>query len=272
MAGKKTTKQADKTEIVESKPFNAELVKFDYTAEQIKELVSVAEETDLTDLEAVKEQFKVMQKIRTTISEQGLSARRYIKKFAQEVQDRENNYLDLAAPTEAKLKKVIDDDKEARIMEARKELLPMKRDQLDLLKHIREVSDDEILAMDDKQWVTFYQDMMATNSTEIQRIEDQKEADAKAEEDRKQAELDGIEKGKQEAKEAQERKEKEEAEAEEKRKEEEAQAQAELEENKKYKDFLAKNKFNPKTDKLFNVDGELSIYRFVAKAKIKIKK
>jgi len=282
MAGKATKKES--TEIVVAKPiFDVETVKFDYTEATIKELVKQANKVDLSDLEAVREAHKVMVKIRTTLTEQGLEFRRQINEIPKAIKAKEDGYLALSMDTEIKLKQVLDDDKQAKIMEARQQLLPMKRDQLALLVHIREVTDEEVLAMDDKQWVAFYQDMMNVNATEIQRLKDKEEAEAKAEEERLAAIEEGKKQGakeaeekaereKQEAKEKEEREAKEAEEAQAKKEEEEAQAKAELEESEKYKDFLKKNKFNPKTDKLFNVDGELSIYRFVAKAKIKIKK
>lgn len=145
----------------------------------------------------------------------------------------------------------------------------MKRDQINLLTYCREVTDDEILAMDDKQWVAFYQDQMAFNSSEIQRLKDAEEAEANAETNR----LAAIEEGKKQGEaDALAKVEKEKAAAEVTRLVQEAadkEAKEKLEANEKYQAFLDKNDYNPKTDIIQKEGEEVRIYRLVAKAKIK---
>ena len=260
----------DKTEVVVAKPiFDLETVKFDYTEATIKALVADANKVDLSDLEAVKEAHKVMVKIRTTLTEQGLEFRRQINEIPKAIKAKEDGYLALSIDTEISLKKVLDDDKQAKLREARLALLPMKRDQLNLLTHCREVTDDEILAMDDKQWVAFYQDQMAFNSSEIQRIKDAEEAEANAETNRLAAIEEGKKQGEAEALAKQEREKQEAKEAEDKRLADEAKPKEELEANQKYQAFLDKHDYNPKTDIVQRDGEEVRIYRFVGKAKIK---
>lgn len=257
------------TEIVKVEPLDIELIKFDYTKEQILTLVDEAKAIDLTDLEAVKEGHKVMVKIRTTLTEQGLQHRRNIKVLSDQVSEKEKGYLALSMDIEIALKKVLDDDKQAKLLEARKELLPMKRDQLNLLTHCREVTDDEILAMDDKQWVTFYQDQMAFNSREIQAAKDKEEADANAETNRLAAIEEGKKQGEADALALVEKEKKEAKEKEDKRIADEAKAQEELEANQKYQAFLDKNDYDSKTDIIERDGQEVRIYRLVARTKIK---
>jgi len=260
-------------EVAVIKPLvDVDLIEWDYTAEQITTLVDEAKKVDLLDLEAVKEAYKVMVKIRTTLSEQGLVFRREINKIPTAISLKENSYLALSIDTELYLKQILDEDKAAKMLIVRKELLPMKRDQLSLLEHIREVLDEEVLAMDDKQWVAFYQDMMSTNSRVIQSNKDAADAEANAETNRLAAIAEGKKQGVADALAKVSADKKKAADAEAKEEESKLAAQAELEENTKYKAFLDKHSFNPKTDKIFNVEGELSIYRFVGKAKINIKK
>ena len=247
-----------KTEVAVAKPlFDINTVKFDYAKSQIEKMVKEVKKTDLTDLDAVKESHKILVKIRTTLNTQGLDFRRQINEIPKAIKAKEDELLEIAAGTEAELKQILDDDKQAKLIEARKELLPMKRDQLDLLEHIREFSDDEILAMDDKQWVAFYQDMMSTNAAEVSRLQ--------AEADRKKEIEDAKEAGKAEAKE--EAKE----EVQEEIKQEAQQSQAavaeKVEENPKFAKLKEKHGFNPKTDVFKEKDGYIYMMRILAKVK-----
>lgn len=103
------------TQVAVAKPiFDLDTVKFDYTEATIKALVAEANTIDLTDLEAVKEGHKVMVKIRTTLTEQGLEFRRQINEIPKAIKAKEDGYLALTMDIEIALKKVLDDDKQAK--------------------------------------------------------------------------------------------------------------------------------------------------------------
>jgi len=253
------------------------IIKFDYTLEALQTMAKESEYVDITNLDAVKDEYKKFVKIRTTIKRQEKEMVDGANDFRSKVFDKRNEYLAITEPVEKKFKDILDAEEQKKIMEIRRSLLAGKKQSLASLD-ISPVSDDFILTLDDTQWVAFFQEKIAENSANIARkeVEKKREADQKAREEQIKKEMaekaeiekkqalakaekdkaDAIAKIEREAKEKVE-KEKRDKELSEKK---EAEAQAKLEANKKYQKFLADNNYNEKTDIII----ETSIYRLVA--------
>lgn len=169
------------------------IVKFDYTSDQIQKIVEETEKIDLTDIELVKENHKVLQKIRTTIEKQEKELVADANAFKNKVFDKRKEYLAISVPMEEKLKKVLDDEKQRLIIEARKELLPMKLQQLSMLK-VSAVTEEFILTLDDEQWVAFYNQKMAehNDNVEQERIAEENRIKEEAEKKRQEEEKERI--------------------------------------------------------------------------------
>jgi hypothetical protein len=194
-----------------------QVVKFDYGKEQLEEIVLEIKRIDRSNIEAVKDGHRKLVKVRTTITGQGKDLRDDAIKFQKSVIEKEKEYLAITVPLEEELKSVLDDEKEKIVMEARKQLLPQKREQLALLEYTKEITDEELLMMSDEIWVHYYQNAMEINRLEKKRIEDEKQAEIereenekiKAENDRLKAEAEEAERiRKEKEKEAEEEKEK----------------------------------------------------------------
>jgi len=245
------------------------VVKFDYTKEAINKIVEETKEVDRSDMERVKECHSILVKVRTTITNQGKAFRDEANAFNKSVLVKQKEYLALTADAEEDLKQIMEDEKKRVIMEARKELLPMKKEQLSLLQDLKagHITDEEILLMDDEEWVRFYQNAMAENTRE--KLEKEQRAEYEANREEREAEiaekarLDGIaeqkakEKSKADKIKAQEAKEKQDALDEKER----------MAKNKKYNAFLAKNDFSKETDIIRDEGGVLKIYRLVGQFK-----
>jgi hypothetical protein len=212
--------------------------------------------------------------------------------FRTNVFSKRNEYLAITEPIEKKFKDILDAEEARKVMEARKELLPSKKQALSTLD-ISQVTDDFILFLDDEQWVAFFQEKVTENQNNIAR----KEADKKREQERAerdtQIKKEAEERAEKEKAEIVKRAEKEKADAlikaekdkadaiakierdakekadKEKRDKELAdrkakEAQEKLEADKKYKKFLADNNFDSETDLINRVGSEIKIYRLVA--------
>jgi len=246
------------------------VIVFDYTKEAIEKIVVEAKKVDVTNIEEVKESHKILVKVRTTITKQGLAFRADANAYNKSVSAKEKEYLAISVEMEEDHKKILDEDKENRVIEARKELLPGKRSQLELLEHATEISDEEILKMDDEEWVRFYQLQMEINQKEVQRKKDEVEAEKNRKE--REKEIKKEERAKAEAKfEKQKKEEQEKLEIEKKKKEEEFERikkeedeeRKKTEKNVKYKKFLKDNNFDEATDIIKREENTFTIYRKV---------
>lgn len=236
------------------------VVEFDYTQEALENLVAEYKDIDRGDFEAVNEAKNILVKARTTIEKKGKEYRDSAHAFNKKVMAIQKGYIEITQPLEEDFKQILADEKERQIKEARADLLPMKKNQLSLLKHLNplgryaKITDDEILEMDDASWVEFYQGAMEENTNflaqEQQKIEDEANREARDEEVRKETEA---------------RLEREAKQKEEEEKREEKNRKARLKRDKRRTDFLTKNKYNKETDKVEDgADGSVKIYRLVA--------
>ena len=268
------------------------IIKFDYTLEALQGIAKDFEKTDLTDIEKVKEEHRKFVKIRTTIKKQEKEMVDGANEFRTKVFDKRNEYLAITEPIEKKLKDILDMEEHKKVMEARLQSLPSKKQALSSLD-ISAVTDEFILSLDDTQWVTFFGEKVNESNANIARKEQdkkreeervqrevqiKKEAEERSEREKKQLiekadqdKKDAIEKLQHEQKEKEDREKArlereaiEKKEAEEKARIKAEQEKAKLESDKKYQKFLKDNDYNESTDKIIVVGIEQRIYRLVA--------
>lgn len=204
---------------------------------------------------------------------------------------KEKEYVEIIEPSELELKELLEVEKQKQILEARKELLPMKLQQLSVLK-IKMPTEDEIISLDDTQWTEFYKlkfqehnDTLAEEERkakeEVERIEREAkikaDAEARAEIEKeeliKKAEEDKIKAVEQVKKDAELQALREKQEIEDKAKREQLEkeakekadkeAQAKMEAGKKYQKFLKDNEYDETTDILKNENGQVKLYRLI---------
>jgi hypothetical protein len=246
----------------------------------------------------VDEARKELKRARCDVQRDGKALRDGFNKMSQAIIDKEKELVKIVEPVEkslAEMQEIIDIEKD-KIKRA--ELLPERKERL--LKINLAIADDFILLMDDLKFESFYNEKRSEFLEEKQRLIDeenakisrQKEIEIEKEKSRIEAEekarkeldlakekaefekqeaLRKAEKEKQDLIDEQNRKEnerienerlaKEKAEAEENAKKAE---QEKLEKQNKYKKFLTDNNYNEETDKIFNTETEVIIYRKIA--------
>ena len=263
----------------------------------------IAEEArgiDLTNIESIEEAKNGLVKIRGLIQSQGKSQREEHIAINKNIISEEKKYISMIEPIELEYKKLIADEKKRLIIEVRKEQLPMKKKQLELLVHIEGPTDEDILDMDDAAWLSYYNNVMTQNEEKIQFIQDQEKRNSEIEQEKKdavaQAVVDAEKNAKQVAAQAKKDKDaailKAKSDAEEKavavkkemedkiakdefdklegerlKKEKEDKEKVKLESDKKYQKFLSENDFDAVTDRVVEKDGVIRIYRLVAEFK-----
>lgn len=259
------------------------VVEFDYNKEALENLKNEVLSVDMSDKEEIKKAVKVVVKARGIIQKKGKSYRDEANAFNKAVLSKEKEYLEIIGPAEEKLKYTLGAIEEEELLEARRELLPMKLKQMEILKTIDQPTEEFLLSLDAEAWVEYYNSQMKLEQENLEREEARKKDIAEAEERAKKQAEENLEKEKarleQEKKDAVEKvkrdAEKKEAdrlrvEAEEKAKvekeeQEKAIEKARLEADKKFQDFLEENKYNPDTDKRVKLeDGSVGLYRLVA--------
>jgi len=225
------------------------VVKFDYNKEFLQKTVKEVETLDLSDLELVKETYKKFVKIRTTIKKQEKEMVDGANELKKKVFDLRNEYLEITEPVEEKLKSILDKEEERLILEVRKELLPTKKKQLAIFKIIQP-SDDEILALDDAQWLDFFNSKFAEHTQNIEKEENEKKHKQEIKEAEERATKEAEDRAEQKEKDriAQELKDKK------KKEEEEKIEKARLESNKKYNKWLADNGWTKEKENDFIID------------------
>ncbi len=271
------------------------VIEFDYNLEALQKIKEGMLSIDKTNIEEVEGAVKQLVKIRRGIETKGKSYRDEANAFNKMVISKEKEYVEIIEPLEIEYKEILEKDKQAKIVEARMALLPMKKDQLSLLK-VKQSTDEEILALSDEEWVIFYQAKADEHKKQIayeveqerldkerkereermekelkKRHEEEKAAMVKkAEEDKIKAVEDAKREVELEAKkkeEAEQARIKKESDAKKAQEEAEAKAKAEMEADQKYKDFLKENNFNLETDIIEEHADGVYIYRFVASFK-----
>ena len=233
------------------------IVEFDVNISQLETLKSQATLVDRSDIDSVKETVKMLVKTRRAIEAKGKEYRDEANAFNKSVIAKEKEYISVIEPLEVELKEVIEKDNERKIIEARRELLPNRMRHISILKIATIPTEDEILQLDDAQWATLYDQLVAEHEKAIEVAEkkeqDEKDRAAREENIAKEA----AEKATHDAEEKAKRTEKE-------RLEKEAAENARLEAEAEYRAFLEKNNFNKGTDIIKKEGNSVKIYRYVA--------
>ena len=277
------------------------IVKFDWNIEMLNKIAEEARSIDIADITQVEGKKKELVTLRGKIQAQGQGYRAQAVACNKRVQAEENEYVGIIEPIELEYKEILKKDEALKIIEARKELLPMKKKQLQSLTKMVITDDETILAMDDTQWVAFFNAQFQINEERIQYEEMalRKEKERKEREDEIRAEMEikaekekadlilkaesdkvkAVEDEKKRSEEIDRQKEigrlalikKAKDEADELIKSE-LLAKEEMESDKVYQKFLADNNYCPITDILDNKYGEITLYREVAILKLKCDK
>lgn len=268
------------------------VIEFDYNIEQLNTIKNEILAIDTTDIPQVENAVKKLVKIRRKIQEKGKTYRDEANAFNKNVLSKEKEYVSIIEPIENEYKEILAKEEERKVLEKRKTLLPMKMQQLSLLKTLQP-TEEEVLNMSEEQWIVFYNQKVSEHERQIAFEAEQekqeaerktreeqikKEAEEKAkreqEEALKKAEQDkikAVEEAKKEAelkalreKQEVENKIRAEKEAEEARIKAEQESKAKMEADKKYQDFLKDNNYSESTDKIESLGGEVKLYRLVA--------
>ena len=263
---------------------------------------------DFDDVEGylkVQEAKKDIAKYRIAISKFGKKKRQESINWQREVLRQEKELLGMISPTESMLKEQLEKFDEDKKIEERKVLLPSRKK---MLKEIGfEMSDDEILEMDEDSFAQHFSqlknDYLFEKERQLKEREESLKREKEIEEAKKIAREEEIENAKllriEEKKRADEElkrveqekvneiarlkqeqidkeaREKEQERIEVLRKENEAKElveservkQLEIEANKKYQKFLEDNNYNEETDITQKFNDEIFLYRFVNKFK-----
>lgn len=268
---------------------NLSIEKFNPTVADLQSLVAETKNiiaSDLTDakqLKVVKANRIKLRDARVTITKTGKQLREEANAFNKAVLSKEKDLLAIVEPEEERLKSIEQAAELLATIEARKIMLPTRRASLESIGDGVEISDLELLEMDDMTFAT-YRTMRVSAKEEAERAaqeaERQKaEREKELEEAKKQAAAEAEERAKREAdervaaerkakeeaelklREEQERQEREKREAEERAKVE----QARLEKEKDYTQWLKDNGYDEKVMKLVDLGDEVWMYKLVAK-------
>jgi hypothetical protein len=290
--------------------FEAHLKKAEITPEiditHLQALASKAQalvNIDITDDTVMKEVASVRKELvseRRKIQADGKSARDEHTKVNKAIKSVEDFLVGILEADEERLKEYERQRKEMDIKEERQATLPQRKQLLATIGDSVEISDDEILLMDDATFLNYFTERQLCKAeaeafeeearqaeanrkaAEEQRIKDAEEkakaeaearlkAEAEAEANRieqeRQAEIkakqDEIDRIKREQAEAEARA-KAELEAEQARLQAEAEAKARLEAETKYQNWLTENNFDPATDIVQDTGLDIVMYRKVA--------
>lgn len=227
------------------------IIEFDYNIEQLDIIKNDLSAINKEDMEQVSSAIKQLVKIRRAIQTRGKSYRDEHTAFNKKVSEKENEYVGIIEPLEEEYKRLVKEDEEKREIMKRRESLPTKQKQLNLLKVVQP-TEDEILSFDDAGWVTFYESKMQEHERNVfeeeNKVKLEKERAAREVEIKKLAEEQARKKLDDEQK---------------KRDNDALLAKAKLEADKAHQDFLAQNNYNKSTDIIKEEGGEIKLYRLV---------
>lgn len=217
---------------------------------------------DAEGYKTAKEARKELGDMRISITKTGKAAREEARRYAAKVIEQEKEYLAVITPTEDALKAKIEAIDEEKKKNERMILLPARKTMLEEIEC--QMTDEDILALDEKQFSDLYTAKKMAHLEEKERIRKAEEDKKRHEEELEQARKEAAEKA---TKEAEERMKREQEEKERKAKEEEEQKKREEEEkianekaeqertekNRKYKAWLKKNGYTEETKNDFSI-------------------
>lgn len=128
------------------------LAEFVPAAAELQTLAQRAKTVDVTDIEQVHAVRIELRDARINITKKGKELRDGALKFQKEVISRERQLIGIVEPEEQRLANVEETAKLKAQMEARKEELPTRRAALATIGDAVEVTDEELLAMDDNEF------------------------------------------------------------------------------------------------------------------------
>ena len=241
-------------EIQKFNPTKAEITK---AVEEVKDLTVSDEES----YEVVKKAKKKIADYRIAITKFGKEQRAEALAWQREVLRQEKELLAMIEPTETRFKTELSEFDEAKKREERKVLLPGRKKMLEEIE--LEMTDDELLDMDENEFSTFYTEKKMEYLEEKDRIAKEKEAEKKREAEIKEAQRQAkLRERERLARVEERRKEREKQEAEDKARAEKEEKEK-LEKNKVFQQFLKDNNFNKETDILQQDENEVRLYRIV---------
>ena len=242
-------------------------IKFNPTKADLELLVESVEKIKIKDIDdqdnynKAKDLKKTIAKFRKAIKDRGLELRRESIDYRNQVIKEEKELLAIIEPKELELKESIESIDNARKRSERAILMPMRRQMVEDVNG--NLTDNEILAMDEQEFAKYHYDMkeLREQEAEDKRLEKEREKTRKAElvEAGKQAKL-------------RERERLAGVEARRKEREKRALEQAKIDEDEnrkaqetdqKFQEFLKSNSYNKDSDILKQTETEVRIYRLV---------
>lgn len=137
-----------------------EIIEFDPTVSQLHSMIAITSAITAQDLSddkqiaLVKESRMHLRDARITIEKRGKELRADALKYQKDVITKEKELLSIIGPEEDRLKELEDQAAQIKVREARKALLPMRREQLNGLIEYRP-EDDFLLDMDNDEFITY---------------------------------------------------------------------------------------------------------------------
>lgn len=245
---------------------NLNIERFDPTKQQLNELVERAQtlkDIDIDDsnqLEQVKKVRIDLKNARVGITKTGKEMRNDAIKFQRAVIEKEKELVGIIEPEEKRLKGIEEEAKQKALLIEREKLLPWRKEKLTEVD--AELSDGELLNMDDKEFQLFLNEKAAEKLAKQEEEKRAKEAEEQRKKELAEAEerarKEAEEKAKKEAEEAEKRHQEElERLRREKEQEEEQKRQREKrrEKEKKYQEWLKQNGYTEENkDQFYIVD------------------
>ena len=188
-----------------------DIEKFDPTIAELTAIVEITRNITANDLEdkkqlaVVRENRIQLKNARVKIENRGKELRADALKFQKDVIAKEKELVGIIEPEEDRLQAIEEEAKQLDIKKQRIVNLPSKKERLSNIKHVEMLSDEEILSMDNVQFESKYNELVA-KSMEVEKAEveakareeqakiDAENAKIKAEQDKRQAEIEAKEK------------------------------------------------------------------------------
>lgn len=216
----------------------------------------------------VKVARKELGDMRITITKFGKSKREEALAFQREVLRQEREHLEIITPLEDELKAKIEAVDEEKKRAERIILLPSRKAKLGEIGV--DMTDDEILSLDEKKFSEMYTAKKMEHLEEQDRKHREEEAEKRRVDELKQAkkkakldERDRIRRVEERRKEREAEQEAENKRLKEKKIADEKARQKKLEADKKFQEFLINNRYDKNTDILQQDESEVRIYRIV---------
>jgi len=231
-----------------------DIEQFNPKVEELNEIVAKSQAVDTSDLVAVKEALKPVKGARIDVKKTGKGMRDEANAYNKAVLKLEKSLLAIVEPEEERLKGILEEAEHQKMLAERKQKMPLRLKELELLE-INDMTEDDLMEMDDEEF----------NDRKLAILSEREEAKkAKRDEERR------IEDAKREAvKEEQQRVEREKMIEDDRKQREAIEAQKESERkqaNINFQKFLTDNNYDKSSDKLMEdrATGVFTIYRRVA--------